>query len=136
MLFPSIWDNSRGEFHLTTHGCGSPSISRLCRSLWSTICTSAADCTPMMAIGLLVHLARLYAEPFANSELWLSDELLSARSDSPSPLRLASAMGRKVGASLGRKQTLRREPRKHRTSTGLISTAVIRLAAGMVESEH
>lgn len=91
---------------------------------------------PMMAIGLLVHLARLNAEPFADSELWLSDELLSARSGSPSPLRLASAMGRKIGASLGRKQTLRREPRKHRTSTGLISTAVIRLAAGMVESEH
>lgn len=91
---------------------------------------------PMMAIGLLVHLARFNAEPFADSELWLSDELLSARSGSPSPLRLASAMGRKIGASLGRKQTLRREPRKHRTSTGLISTAVIRLAAGMVESEH
>ena len=26
---------------------------------------------PIMAVGLLVHLARLNAEPFANSDLWL-----------------------------------------------------------------
>ena len=58
---------------------------------------------PMMAIGLLVHLARLNAEPFANSELWLSDELLSARSGKPQPSSASVRNGSKRRGKFGSK---------------------------------